>query len=273
VSGIEVDFTLRWEDTDLSAAEALGRSADLMEEVRRPWDLEGSWSLRTDEIVITWEDTLVPLITAVCLEPVPRLVQEGHAVASRTSEYGYLRFDAEGSWIRLGGDDLPSGRVPARAFVEAQLGCAGRLISLLLAIGQDGFDVRALKEDRRSAALALASWPVAPASEAWGPIPEAAPRREAEGPIWLDGTDRLRIRCGSERFELPGPAHEWLARLESVRPRLEQGEHVVIPFGGRYGYLRLDGEGEAIRLSGDGLADLRVPRASLLAALRALPSA
>ena len=54
--------------------------------------------------------------------------------------------------------------------------------------------------------------------------------------------------------------------FEAVATVLSQ-HHAVVAFGDTYGYLRLDLEGERIRLSGDRLPDVRLPRAALVESL------
>lgn len=264
---LDIDFRIRHDNAWLTSQQAIEHAAELTETVSRPWDLHGVWTLTSEELTLTWEDTLVPLISAVCLESLVPLLETGHGVAARLVEYGYLRSDVEGGWIRLGGDDLPNGRVEARPYIEGQLQCAGRLTSLLLALGQDGFDVRALKEDRRAAMRAYAGWHEDDGPPVWVGIPEAPPRREADGPIRLERAEGLEVHCGVERFALPGDASDWLERLVALRSKLNGDAHITLPIGTRYGYFRLDGEGERIRLSGDGLGDLRIPLAPFLQTL------
>jgi len=265
---MQIDFTVRSGDAQLPSDDALRQAAELPE-VSRPWDLQGAWQLRSEEVEIDWEDTLVPLVQALCLESLVPLLQTGHAVASRLTEYGYLRMDVEGTWIRLGGDGLASGRVPARPFIEGQLGCAGRLVSLLVALGLDGFDVRALKEDRRAASQAYGRWTENTDGAILGPIPDAPPRRDADGAVRLERGEALELYCGSERFVFPDDADVWLARLlDEALPSLGPDAHLVLPFRTRYGYLRIDGEGDRVRLSGDGLCDLRIPLDGLIGTLQ-----
>ncbi|MCB9678284.1 MAG: hypothetical protein H6737_24495 [Alphaproteobacteria bacterium] len=266
---MQIDFHVHVGDETLPSDVALQRAVELAEDLTRPWDIEGRWELRSDDLELAWDDTLVPLIQ-VCLEALVPLLETGHAVASRTTEYGYLRMDVEGEWVRLGGDGLPSGRVAIRPFVEGQLRCAGQLAGLLVALGMDGFDVKALREDRRAAAMAWAAWkPVEGGPDVLGPIPAAPPRREAEGAVRLERGESLVLRCGGESFVFPGDPDAWLARLvEDVLPVLGPDVHRVLPRGGGYGWFRVDGEGDQVRLSGDGLADLRLPLGGLEGVLR-----
>lgn len=264
---MDIDFSVRWRESMHPSSDALGQASDLADDVSRPWDLEGAWHLRADDLEIDWEDTLVPLVGGLCVEALVPLLETGHAVATRTIEYGYLRMDVEGEWVRLGGDGLPGGRVPIRPFIEGQLRCAGTLVRLLLALGLDGFDVRALREDRRAAMQAWADWkPEEAARDVLGPIAAPAPRREADGEVRLERGETLSLVCGAERFVFPGDPDAWLARLTNA---IEIGPdtHAVLDLRDRYGYLRVDGEGDRVRLSGDGLADLRIPRAALVAVL------
>jgi hypothetical protein len=79
----------------------------------------------------------------------------------------------------------------------------------------------------------------------------------------------LRIRWG----QLPpvAPEDEIIALVANVcfaavREVLTD-LHVAVNYTDTYGYLRLDREGDTVRLSGDRVADIRVPTRSLLVAL------
>jgi hypothetical protein len=267
---VEIEFLVQHGDTHLPYDRAVAEASELSETVQRPWDLEGRWRLAHEDYAIEWDDTLVPLVQAVCLDAVRTLLTTGHAVASRTIEYGYLRMDVEGEWVRLGGDGLPSGRVPIQPFVEGQMRCAGQLVNLLLALGQDGFDARALREDRREVARAWAGGaPQTAGPDMLGPIPTPLPRREADGPMTLEQGEALVLHCGPERFTFPGDPTIWMQRLvDEVLPILSPDVHAVLSQGEHYGWLRIDGEGDRVRLSGDGLGDLRVPREAFAGTLQ-----
>jgi hypothetical protein len=266
-----VDFSLRHGDDQWVSEVALERAGRLRGAFTRPWDLEGALYIAGEDLEITWTDTLVPLISAVCLESIPALADTGHATASRTIEYGYLRLDAEGHWIRLGGDGLPAGRLPREPLLHGFLAAAGRLIDLLLALELDGFDVRALREDRRAAirALGTATWSTE-GSAHLPPIGAAVPRREAEGQVTLLTDETLGWTADGYTVALPGDADSWRGLVEErVRPALEAGRSTVISRPDVYGYARFDVEGERVRISGDGMPDVRMPLAGVLATLAA----
>jgi hypothetical protein len=54
--------------------------------------------------------------------------------------------------------------------------------------------------------------------------------------------------------------------LEAIA-ELNHGHHVVIPRSNDYGYIRLDREGDRVRLSGDGLPDVHLAGPALLVGL------
>lgn len=79
----------------------------------------------------------------------------------------------------------------------------------------------------------------------------------------------LRIRSG--RLPVVAPEDEIIALVDNVcfgavREVLKD-LHVAVNYTDTYGYLRLDREGDTVRLSGDRVADIRVPTRSLLEAL------
>lgn len=79
----------------------------------------------------------------------------------------------------------------------------------------------------------------------------------------------LRIRSG--RLPVVAPEDEIIALVANVcfgavREVLTD-LHVAVNYTDTYGYLRLDREGDTVRLSGDRVADIRVPTRSLLEAL------
>ncbi|MEZ4318721.1 MAG: hypothetical protein R3F61_14505 [Myxococcota bacterium] len=264
-----IDFWVNHGKRHLPSAEALGAFADLAPEVTHPWDLQGGLVIEDEDLTLRWSDTLVPLIRAVCLDPIPGLARTGHATATPSDEYGYLRLDAEGTWIRLGGDDLPSGRVERDPLLHGMLACVGRFVELLRGLGQDGFDVKALREDRTDAirALSEATWSTE-GPEQLPPIGSAGPRLEGDGPVMILRGETAGWVCDGHRLTLPGAPEAWNARLRAeVVPCLERNESVVVRFPEGYGYARFDVEGDRVRVSGDGLADLRMPRAGLLASL------
>lgn len=264
-----VDFSVRHDKDEWVSADALDRAGRLRGRFERPWDLEGSLYIAGEELEITWADTLVPLLSAVCLESIPRLAATGHATASRTTEYGYLRLDAEGHWIRLGGDDLPGGRIEREPLLHAFLGAASRLIDLLLALGLDGFDVRALREDRSTAirALGTTEWST-DGSPHLPPVGAAVPRREAEGDVVFSTEGPVGWLAGGQSVHLPGEREAWLPLvLEQVEPALRESRSIVISRPDVYGYARFDVEGDWVRVSGDGMADVRMPRSNVLASL------
>jgi hypothetical protein len=57
-----------------------------------------------------------------------------------------------------------------------------------------------------------------------------------------------------------------LYTLEAIA-ELSQRDNVVISRSNDYGYIRLDREGDRLRISGDGLPDIRLNRAPLLRAI------
>ena len=76
----------------------------------------------------------------------------------------------------------------------------------------------------------------------------------------------LRIRSG--RLPVVAPEDEIIALVDNVcfgavREVLKD-LHVAVNYTDTYGYLRLDREGDTVRLSGDRVADIRVPTRSLL---------
>jgi len=77
---------------------------------------------------------------------------------------------------------------------------------------------------------------------------------------------RIEIRSGDLP---PAVAEDELVPLVSnlcfkAVPSVLSDRHAVVAFTDSYGYLRLDLEGDRIRLSGDGLPDIHVPAAALL---------
>lgn len=261
----DVDFLVRHDDRELPSADALAHPEDL--EAGRSWDLEGALVVRGEDVELRLEDTLVPLAQSV-LDALLVLARTGHATMQNTTEYGYLRLDVEGAWIRVGGDGHPAGRVERDPLIHGLLRAVGRLADLLAALGLHGFDRDALVEDRREVVKALAAPGWTEEGPASLPPPgEPAPREDAEGPVLFDATAPAWT-CDGLTVRLPGPAAAWAPLLaERVRPALEAGRSVVVPFPHAYGYARFDVEGPSVRVSGDGMADLRLPLEGVLRSL------
>lgn len=78
---------------------------------------------------------------------------------------------------------------------------------------------------------------------------------------------RIEIRPDGD-FPVVAPEDELVPLVTNLCyravPTLLADRHAVIAYTDSYGYLRLDLEGDLVRLSGDGVADLRVPARQLL---------
>lgn len=262
---VSIDFQIRHDGQLLPSDVALSRAIDF--EVERSWDLEGVLRIHDEQEQVTIElaDTLVPLAQSL-LESLLGLARTGHATVTRTTEYGYLRLDVEGVWVRLGGDGFEPGRVDRDTFLHGLLRAIGRLAELLSAVGLDGFDRRILVEDRREVieALATPGWN-AEGSDSLPPLGPPPPREEAEGPVVLLTSPQLGWSCDGKAVMLPGEPAPWETLLqEVVVPAVKAGRPVVAPFPDSYGYARFDSEGGQLRISGDGMADLRLPRLGFL---------
>lgn len=262
---VQTGLQIRHEGALLDSDTVLARAIDF--DVQRPWDLEGLLRIRDEEdgLDLSLDDTLVPFAQGV-LESLLALVRTGHASVSRTGEYGYLRLDVEGVWIRLGGDGFPSARVDRDSLIHGLLRAVGRLADLLDALGLDGFDRQVLIEDRREVieALAKPGW-VLDGIDSLPPLGAPAPREEADGPVVLLQAPQLGWSCDGKSVLLPGEPAAWeplLTRL--VLPAVQSGRQAVAPFPDGYGYARFDSEGCQVRISGDGMADLRLPRKGFL---------
>lgn len=89
----------------------------------------------------------------------------------------------------------------------------------------------------------------------------------------VDAYHRLRgcLRISSGRSPVVAPEDEIVALVANVCfgavRDLLTNLHVAVNYSDTYGYLRLDREGDTVRLSGDRVADIRVPARSLLEAL------
>lgn len=263
---MHVDFLLFHDGNELPSDRVLQSVVDLVPDFERTWDLEGRVSFTGDDLELQFDDTLVPFVQAL-LEGLLDLARTGHGRVSRTVEYGYLRMDVEGTWVRLGGDGVDSGRVEREPFLHGILGMVGRLVAVLKALGHgDSFDVRVLTEDRREVMKALAQpgWDEG-GVDALPPLGPPPPREEAEGPVLFQREGTLSWHCDGKSVSLPGEAVAWLPIVETaIRPALEAGRSIVARFPSGYGYARFDAEGEQVRISGDGMPDLRLPLAGVL---------
>jgi hypothetical protein len=71
-------------------------------------------------------DELAPLVLGLCFGSVVELAGSDHAVVSYFNDYGYLRLDREGPYIRVSGDGVPLVRLPEAGLLPALVDCGAR---------------------------------------------------------------------------------------------------------------------------------------------------
>ena len=259
---MSVELLVELDGRQWPVAGALRAVPDVLEAPEHALDLRGHVRVRFEQGEWSWSDGAVTAIQEF-LAAIVELGHTGHGRMPKSDGYGYLRLDAEDPWVRFGGDDWPDARVPYDGLLQGLSERVGELVELLVALGLEGFSTRHLREDR--AAAWRAHREPRPEPDTLPPIPPSPTRHDAEGPVlWVEPCG---WSCGGHAQQLGDRGVDLLA---PARIAVEAGRSLTLSWTHRYGYVRFDAEGDRLRISGDGLPDVRLSRAGWL---RALPPA